>query len=479
MSAVRARWERLDRPERIALAGLAVLLAGGIALRLLAMLAYRPALIGYYDTPVYVEGARGELFWDPLRAAGYSLFLRMAHALNDSLSFTTIVQHGLGVASALLLYAAVRRGGGPPWLGLVPAAVVLLGGDQVVFEHALLSESSFTFLVAAALWLALSSRDASPWNLPAATGALLGLAACVRLAGLTLIPLVVLWLALVPAARRRDRLARAAVAAAGSAAVLAGYLVAAHAQTDRWSFTRHGAYNFYGRVATFADCDEFDPPAGTEAMCEDTPPHSRGSPQYYASQGPAVVVFGEPQQGRVLEGGPEKIARFSRRAALAQPLDWLDASARDFARYVLPNRFGRPFNTASTREYRAALDDAARTHSALGPISSYWSTAGVRRDASLYPVLTGYQDRTHVEGVPMALLLLLAALGPALCRGRERQAALLFGGIGVALLAVPVVTLNYDGRLGVPAYGPLAAGAAFGALGLGRAVRARLPSSAA
>jgi hypothetical protein len=49
--------------------------------------------------------------------------------------------------------------------------------------------------------------------------------------------------------------------------------------------------------------------------------------------------------------------------------------------------------------------------------------------------------------------------------------------VGVGLLVIPVATINYDGRLGIPAYGPLAAAAALGGWGTGRRARARLRSS--
>src|SRR5687767_13038198 len=150
MARWRDTWSGLERERRVAVVGLGALLVAGLGLRLAFMLAYRPAFVGYSDTAVYISGAKGDLFWDPLRVAGYSAFLRVAHGISAELSFTTLVQHALGVGTALLLYATVRRVGGSPWMAFVPAAIVLLGGDQVFFEHALLSETLYTFLTAAA-----------------------------------------------------------------------------------------------------------------------------------------------------------------------------------------------------------------------------------------------------------------------------------------------------------------------------------------
>lgn len=472
----RARWHGLTRGERAALAGLVPLLAGGIALRVVAMYAYRPAFIGYPDTREYALGADGDLWADPFRTVGYPLFLRLLHAFSDHLSLVVAVQHALGVATALLLYAAVRRSGGPPWLGLVPAAVVLLGGDHVLFEHALLTEALYTFLTAAALYAGVRCLDGSALGWPAAAGLLLGTAATVRVAGLVLVPLLAAWMLLVPAARGRERALRAGIAATAGGLVLLGYLVAAHAGTDRWSFARTGAYNFYGRVSSFADCERFDEPAGTEVLCDRTPPHERRAPQWYIFTGPAATELGYPEDD-VPAATVERISLFARRAALAQPLDWLDASARDFARYVVPDEFGRPSNTPTARDYRRLLNHPVGIPTNYHEVDAYWTIPGVRHRESLFGFLKDYEGVTAVEGVPMGVLLLLTLSAPLVLRGRERRGALLLGGAALAILVVPVATINYDGRLAVPAYGPLAAAAALGALGTARRVRARLPSS--
>nr|MDQ3935754.1 hypothetical protein [Actinomycetota bacterium] len=197
MSRARALWARLSRAERVALAGLAVLLAAGIALRVVTMLAYRPAFIGYPDTREYALGADGELFADPFRTVGYPFFLRLLHLVTDHLSFVVVVQHALGIATALLLVGAVRRAGAPAWAGLLPAAVILLGGDQLLFEHAVLTETLYAFLTVAALYAGVRCLDGSRLAWPALAGVLLGLAATVRISGLPLVALLVAWMPLV------------------------------------------------------------------------------------------------------------------------------------------------------------------------------------------------------------------------------------------------------------------------------------------
>ena len=457
--------------------GLALLLAGGIALRVVAMYGYRPAFIGYPDTREYALGADGDLWADPFRTVGYPFFLRVLHVFTDHLSFVVAVQHLLGIATALILFGTVRRVGGPPWLGLVPAGVVLLGGDHVLFEHAVLTETLYTFLIAAALYAAVRSMgDGAAVAWPAAAGLLLGLAATVRIAGLVLVPLLAAWMLLVPAARGRERALRTGVAAAAGGLVLLGYLVLAQAETDRWSFARTGAYNFYGRVSSFADCDEFDEPAGTEVLCVETPPHERRAPQWFIFTGPAATELGYPEN-EVPEETVDRIRTFARRAALAQPLDWLDASARDFARYVAPDAFGRPSNTPTARDYRRLLVHPVGVPTNYHEVDAYWTIPGVRHRPGLFDFLGDYEGVTAVEGPLMGVFLVLALAAPFSLRGRERRAALLLGGMALAVLVVPVATINYDGRLGVPAYGPLAAGAALGGWGTAGRARARLRSS--
>jgi 4-amino-4-deoxy-L-arabinose transferase-like glycosyltransferase len=472
----RDRWSRLERERRIAVLGLGGLVVAGVGLRLATMVAYGPALVGYPDSAVYITGARGDLFWDPLRVAGYSAFLRVVHAVNAELSFTPLVQHALGVGTALLLYATVRRVGGSPWVALVPAAIVLLGGDQVFFEHALLSETLYTFLTAAGVYAAARALGGAAAGWAAALGALLALAATVRLAGLVLIAPALLWLLLVPAERTRTRLLRAGSGAAAAAVVLLAYLVAAHGHHGDWTFARNGGYNFYGRAATFAECDEFDPPAGTEVLCEDTPATDRSSAQYYIFSGPAVRHFGEPQVGSPPPENVEKVTEFGRRAALAQPLDWLAAAGRDFTRYVSPGSFRPRDATPSAEEYvEFLLVDPAWVVPNLDSASKYWSTP---RAASERRAWTGrlrdYASLTRLEGVPVALLLLLAIAAPFVRRGIQRRGALLLAGTALLLLVVPVFTINYDGRFAVPAYGFLGAAAALGAAPLLSAARTRL-----
>src|SRR4051794_13970641 len=139
------------RSERVALAALAAVLVAGGLLRGLLMEAWSPAFMGWPDAKSYLDVAHGELFSNVLRPAGYPLFLRSLDGLHAGLGVVVGVNHALGLATAVVLFATVGRLGAPPVLGLVPAAFVALSGDTGFVEHAPLSEPLFTFLVVGAV----------------------------------------------------------------------------------------------------------------------------------------------------------------------------------------------------------------------------------------------------------------------------------------------------------------------------------------
>ena len=140
---------------------LIALVAAGVALRTLLMFDYRPTAISNPDSGRFLHFAHysNGLFQDHFGPSGYAAFLKAVRFLTDRFEATIALQHLLGVAAALLLYAAVRRLGAPRWAALIPAAVGLLSGDLVYLEHAPLSESPFVVLTAGCLYAAVRGLD--------------------------------------------------------------------------------------------------------------------------------------------------------------------------------------------------------------------------------------------------------------------------------------------------------------------------------
>jgi len=87
----------MRRPARDpVLVALAVLIGVGFLARVYFLLVWRPAITGFSDTGVYFQGAVASLWASPGRTVGYSMFLRLLHAIAPHLILVVIVQHALG-----------------------------------------------------------------------------------------------------------------------------------------------------------------------------------------------------------------------------------------------------------------------------------------------------------------------------------------------------------------------------------------------
>lgn len=459
------RWT--PQAARGAAIALGTLIGLGVGLRVAFVVAYRPGFLGYPDSGIfYIPAARDSLFGDPWHLAGYAAFLRTLHWLEDALLFTIVVQHALGVAAAILLYLAVRRVGKPVWIALVPAAAVLLGGDHVFLEHGVVAESLFTALLAGALYAAARSMDGDGVRWPAAAGALAALSGTTRISAFAFVPLVAAWLLLVPVERSRWRALRGAVAACAGTIVILGYLVAGDIATGQWSLGAKNPYNFYARTATFADCAKFTPPRGTAWLCDRTPHAEDREPRWYLiSGGPLVRRYGSADVAP--PSAATDVRRFAFAAALGQPVDWLRTAATDFGKYVDP-----PANSVRTPDaYVQVLVSPYWTPIAQRYAGGYYDGIRIAERPRVLRTLRDYAELTRFDGVPMVALLVLALLAPIACRDRLRLGAILLVAVAYAILVIPVLTLDYDARYGVPAYGPLAAGAAMGAYGIATRLR--------
>jgi 4-amino-4-deoxy-L-arabinose transferase-like glycosyltransferase len=419
---------------------LAALFAAGVAVRAWTLAAWRPAFIGYYDTAAYVDAARGRLFSDAFRPAGYPLALRLLHALSDRVALVTVVQHALGLATAALLYLIVRGVARNPWWALLAPAIVLLDGFEVLIEHAVLSDTLFAFLLTAALYATLRARRGS-WGWAAAAGALVGAAGVVRTVGLFAAPAVAL--ALIPAWRA------AAIWVAAAAAVLLAYFAA---QGFR-GVSQAPGWGLYARVGQFADCSRFRPPAGTERLCERLPPDRRQSTDYYfwSPHSPAQRAFGKPPAHDRLVGA------FAHRAVVNQPLDYLRTVADDFARYVAPNHLRRPRAGETQEQYLAQARRPNELRFVGGELRTYYSAVPAPSQSRF---LLRYVRALYVRGPLMVALLALALAAPLAARGERRMAALALAACAYVLLLVPVATQVYDARYALAALGPLSAAAA-------------------
>ena len=218
-----------------------VILAAGAALRwpLLALAPFftTDSRCCYYRYAVH-QLLAGQPFDSDLHyPPGYAVFLTGVLRVADlDTAAVTLVQHGLGLASGLLVYFLGRRLFGP-LVGLAAALATMLDGELAVYEHAVMTEALFTFLLVGAIGLLVLGVTRYPWQTAAGFGLLLGLAALVRPVGLPL-PLVLL---LVPAAVSfGKRLQLTTIAVAGAALILLPVML--------WNARTHGQF---GLTASF------------------------------------------------------------------------------------------------------------------------------------------------------------------------------------------------------------------------------------
>lgn len=459
-----SRWRALDRDARVALGGLAALLAGAIAVRAWLMVAYSPAFLGFPDSGQYALAAALNIFRDAQRPAGYPLFLRLVHHLDGHITFTIAVQHTLGVAAGLLLYKAVRRTGAPPWLGLAPAAVMFFEGTGLLLEHALLADPLFAFLQAVSVYALVRALYDSSRRWPLFAGVAIGLAFWVKTAAVSNAALAACLLLCVGLGGWRRRLLSALAVALPVLGCIALYVGSQYYSTGYLGYERESAYDLYGRVGTFVNCADFTPPSGTAFLCPREPVGHRNSQAFfqYASTAPAVEAFGPPsaaplQANAVLE-------RFSVAAIEHEPLAYAGAILRSLGRYVFPSegegntpRTVREEVTkpANERQYQQAY--ALFYPESLGYVAS---TPGAGPLAS-------YDRFTLVQGPFLVLLLVAGILGPPFLPGRLRWAAALFTLTALVTIVFACAGNGYDARYAYPTFGPLAAGAALGAWGVG------------
>jgi hypothetical protein len=448
-------------------AALVLLLTAGVLLRLAVILLYQPAVVNNADTPTYVTMADGGLFGDPVRPSGYPLFMIAVHWISDQLAFTIAVQHLLGIATALLLYAAARRIGAPVWVGAVGAAAVLLSLDQIVLEHMVLSDALFTFQLAIVLYLCVRALDEPQplrgpldtrhvWIVGAAL--MLALATWVRGVALPMIPFLLVWIALALPGSWQRCVGRAALAGAAAGAVMLAYFALNDSRTGTFGFTQSSGWALYSRVAPFADCDRFDPPSGTELLCERSKPVARFGPDFYGWEAgsPAIKAFTYPPNGN------DQLGAFARQVIVHQPIAYVQAAGTDVLRYFLPDYHTYAFGGPGYDTLDIGRKDPVLEHEVLGWLSAYYRGDFHEIDDGV-SVLSEVQDWVRVQPLLMLAAMLLGVAGIVVARGRVRAVLVLVCGMALLLVLIPSATANYNVRYVIPAGGPIVLGGAIGA----------------
>ncbi|HSS90466.1 MAG TPA: hypothetical protein VLL69_14195, partial [Streptosporangiaceae bacterium] len=236
----------------------AALLTAGLVLRVLAQLAYRPALF-YIDTTRYLYNAEG---MDPV---GYKGPLR-AILLVANFDAVAAVQHLLGLAMAVVIYLLLLRRGVPRWLAALAIAPVLLDAYQLQQEQAVMPGAWFAALIVAGLAILLWPPRPT-WRAVVAGGIVLGTSATFAQVGEALILPAVIYLLAAGGGWRRQAIGKAAALCAAFALPILAYCAGSFLLTGDFFLSHSGVSSFYGRMAAAADCTTIRLPSAERGMC--------------------------------------------------------------------------------------------------------------------------------------------------------------------------------------------------------------------
>lgn len=445
-----------------------VVLAIGIVLRVVAHLAYRPALFfndsfGYLDNVADLDPG---LLW-PM---GYSLFIKPLLAFND-LAVLPAVNHLLGLATAIALYVALRRWTVSRWPAALATVPVLLDAAWLQSEHRILSETLFTALLVAALlvvswrWgddpaggravLGTRGHDVGLRHgvvAAAVAGLLIGLAATTRLVGAVVVAAVVVAVVV----DRRDwssTLLRVAALVMAAVMPLAAYAAWYDHVHGRWALSPswNAPRVLYARTARFVDCDLLEVPEWQRGLCPTSEQQATMSTDQFNWGQDSPLNTWQPPAG---VDKHEAVGQFAWHAIRGQPVALARWVTVDVLAAFSPTRHERVYDPLLWR-WRFQVDrpwdqqrarEAVATHGGAdfayvqpwaGMLRSYQLTVG-----EVPPILYGG-----------ALLLCLAGAVVALRRGGRDTAALclLFGAAGLALVVASAL-YQFSWRYQLPTY---------------------------
>ncbi|MEV4114766.1 hypothetical protein [Nonomuraea sp. NPDC049695] len=229
------------------------------------------------------------------------------------------VQHALGLATAILLYAVLRRRSAPAWVATTATAPLLLDASFLRLEHAVLSDTQFIFLITAALTVLLWNPKPS-LRATAGAGLLFAAATLTRTIALPLLLLVVLVLA-----AQRIGWRRLTALTLAAALPLTGYATWYAAWHGRFALSGADGVALWARTMTFADYTRIQPPSDQARLCPNDTKMDAASEYVWAPGASLNRLPGDRFTHNDLARS------FALRAILTRPLDYLADVATDTA----------------------------------------------------------------------------------------------------------------------------------------------------
>ncbi len=338
-----------------------------------------------------------------------------------------------------------------------------------------MAETLFSLFLAGALYCEVRAIEMCDpwWRWPAAAGALTGIAVIVRTDGVFLIPVLLLALLLAHPRPWRERLAAPGVVLASAVAILLAYAVVNDVANGRFAVGPSTGWRLYGRVAPFADCSQFTPPEGTEALCYPNPPGGRVGNDWYIfmPEAPAVRTFGRLG---VQDG---KLMAFAIQVIEHEPLEYARTVFRDIRTYFVPDTRHNPPPYASpdlsTELHWTRVVDPVTLVQIRSRMESFFDRFSVHESPRGTRFLMDYEHPFRFGATLLTLCSLLTALGLLVGDRRLRIGVLLFGVGALAMLVLSAFGAWYTGRYIVPIAGPITAGASIALLSMWRLERGR------
>jgi hypothetical protein len=470
---------------------LALLIAGGLVLRVVTQFAYEPALL-FIDSKKYLFGTDFELgAWGSFDPIGYTLLMLKPVLTFGNLGLVALLQHVLGLGMAVALYVLMLRRGVVRWLAALAVAPVLLDAYQLNAEQTIMPDVLFEALVVAGIVLLLwRPRPALPFVILA--GLALGTSAPVRQVGEALILPALVYV--VAAARDwRTRLLHGAVLFVCFALPVVGYMgyskVVLH---YGFRMSNMGDAYLYGRTAHAADCATLKLPPDEQPLCP-TPAQALkfgvdGLVNNPDSPGVAYVV--NIRTGTLQEVNSPLQRPFAYAVIKQQPMRVIGDIARDSIKIFALTRDTVEGDTPIKRwqfQNTYPIFPPGITLTGSNSATNLFAQAGgggnarVRRPLAV--ALRFYQLHGGYTPGPLFLLSLLAGIAGIFTFGRRRDpdnlslACLLVTGSAVAVLLGADV-YEFSWRYQLPALVTLPIAGALGATAIARQIRNRRASKA-
>jgi hypothetical protein len=321
---------------------ISALLLAGLALRLLSLVAYRPALL-YIDTLKYLYTA-----WPGTDPLGYKGVLK-AILLAGNLETVAAIQHLVGLAMGVTIYALLLRRGAPRWLAALAAAPVLLDAYELQIEQTIMPDVWFEALIVAGLVLLLWHRRLPVWAI-ALAGIALGLSATIWQGGefLVLPAAVYVPIAVKRAGERggwRRAIGGAGLLCAAFALPVLSYMTASWALSGQFWLSRSGTSALYGRVAEAADCATLKLPPDVRPLCPTASQKALGPDGLEHEPSSPLNAYVAP----LAASQSGLVSAFTGAVITQQPWRVLSAYTADVARLFAVHRVTSPGDTPISR----------------------------------------------------------------------------------------------------------------------------------